>query len=100
MSLSLPRSVSTAAVAPDRDAAIGLTMAATIVTVAVAAAFAIRIAESVVAWVVEASGTASIDQLLTATAIVLSLAIAVGMGAMAGRDAEWVRPTPTRPDSR
>ena len=100
MSLSLPRSVSTAAVAPDRDAAIGLTMAATIVTVAIAAAVGIRVAEAIAVRVMEAIGTATVDQLLTVTAIVLSLGIAVGAGTLAARDADWVRPTPARADSR
>ena len=86
MTLSLPRSVPTTPVVPDRNATIGLTMAATLLAVAGVAALALR--------VVEALGSASANELFALAAIALGVGLAVAVGTVAGRGAAPLRPTP------
>lgn len=92
MSLSVPRSMPTTPVVPDRNATIGLTMAATLVVVAVAAAIAVRL--------IEAIGSATANEVFVLAAAVVGLTLAVGLGVLAGREAVPVGPTPGDPHAR
>ncbi len=88
MTFSLPRSVATAPVAPDRNATIALTMVVTVLVVAGAAVLAMR--------TVEALATAPVDVVLTVAAVALAAVLAIGTGVLVARDAEWVQPAPRR----